>query len=182
MELPLTYYGDPILRKKCQPVEKITDEIKKLVADMVDTMEAANGIGLAAPQIGRSLRVFVTCVPIEDESAEGEYLQGELRVFINPEILEVSEEMSEISEGCLSIPTINGYVERPYSIKVKAMDLEGNPFVMEAFGLDAHCILHENDHINGVLFIDRIRGKERKAIEDKLRKVKETYYLRHKKS
>lgn len=175
MELALTYYGNPVLRKKCLPVGKITDEIKKLVDDMVDTMEAHNGIGLAAPQVGISMRIFVTCVPVEDE--DGEYEPGELRVFINPEILEVSEEISEISEGCLSIPTVRGFVERPYRVKVRATNLQGNLFTGEFVGLEAHCVLHENDHINGVLFIDRMRGKERKALDGALRKVKEKYFL-----
>lgn len=179
MELPLNYYGDPVLRKKCKPVEEITEEIKKLVDDMVDTMEANNGIGLAASQVGFLLRIFVTYVPIQDE--EGEYGQGKLRVFINPEIIEFSDETTEMSEGCLSIPTVTGNVTRPYRVKIKALDVEGNEFTEEFQGLESHCVLHENDHINGVLFIDRIRGKERKNLDRQLRKVKEEYYTRHKK-
>ncbi len=178
MELLLTYYGDPVLRKKCLPVEKIDDEVKKLVNDMVDTMEAHNGIGIAAPQVGSSLRIFITYVPIEDE--EGEVSPGTMRVFINPEIIEYSEEQTEMQEGCLSIPTVTGTVARPCKVQVKALDLEGNEFVGEFSGLEAHCVLHENDHINGVLFVDRVRGKERKMLAKKLRKVKEDYYLKRK--
>jgi peptide deformylase len=181
MELLLTYYGDPVLRKKCQPVGEITDEIKKLVEDMIDTMEANDGIGLAAPQVGKLLRIFITYVPLEDDEAEGGYIDGKLRVFINPEILEFSEEKIEMVEGCLSIPTIKGDVVRPYRVKIKFMDLEGNTQVEEFTDLEAHCVLHENDHINGVLFIDRIRGKERKLLDTQLRKVKEQYYTRWKK-
>lgn len=179
MELPLSYYGDPVLRKKCKRVEVINDEIKKLIEDMVDTMEANNGIGLAAPQIGQDLRIFVTLVPLQDET--GDYAPGELRVFINPEILEYSEEKTEMTEGCLSIPTVYGTVIRPYRVKVKAQDINGNEFTEEFSGLEAHAVLHENDHVNGVLFIDRIRGKERKALEAQLRKVKDQYYNRQKK-
>ncbi len=179
MELPLSYYGDPVLRKKCQPVDEITDEIKKLVEDMVDTMEANNGIGLAAPQVGLEHRIFITYVPLQDE--EGEYGTGQLRVFINPEIIEFSEEQTEMNEGCLSIPTVHGEVVRPFRVKVQALNLEGNEFVEEFTGLEAHCVLHENDHINGVLFVDRIRGKERKALDAQLRKVKNDYYSRRKK-
>lgn len=178
MELPLSYYGDPVLRKKCQPVDEITDEIKKLIEDMVDTMEANNGIGLAAPQVGKDHRIFVTLVPMVDET--GEYGPGQLRVFVNPEILEYSEEKTQITEGCLSIPTVHGEVIRPYRVKVKALDVDGQEFVGEYEGLEAHCVLHENDHINGVLFVDRIRGKERKALESQLRKVKDQYYSRRK--
>lgn len=179
MELPLSYYGDPVLRKKCKPVDEINDEIKKLIEDMVDTMEANNGIGLAAPQIGLDLRIFVTYVPKEEEN--GEFGPGILRVFINPEILEYSEEKTQLTEGCLSIPTVHGSVVRPFKVKVRALDKEGNEFTEEFEGLEAHCVLHENDHINGVLFVDRIRGKERKTLEPQLRKVKEQYYTRHKK-
>ncbi|MEC7839423.1 MAG: peptide deformylase [Chlamydiota bacterium] len=178
MKLPLSYYGDPVLRKKGEPVMEITDEIKKFVEDMIETMEAENGIGLAAPQVGRSLRIFITHVPTLHEDNEVD--SGTLRVFINPEILEFSEEQTVISEGCLSIPSITGDVIRPYRVKVKALDLEGNEFIEEFTGLESHCVLHENDHINGVLFIDRVKGKERKKLDPLLRKVKESYFLQKK--
>lgn len=173
MILKLAYYGDPVLRKKCEPIKEVTDEIRQLVSDMVETMEANNGIGLAAPQVHRSLRLFITRVPTEDE--EGKEVQGELLVFINPEIIEVSEEISEMSEGCLSIPKLHGNVGRPYKTIVRAMDLEGNLFTQEFVDLNSHCVLHENDHINGVLFIDRVHGKERKELEPKLRVVKKEF-------
>ncbi len=175
MKLPLAYYGDPILRKKCAPVVEITAEIRQLVLDMVDTMEANNGIGLAAPQVSRPLRLFITRFDIENKDEE-ESVPGELRVFINPEILEISEELSYLSEGCLSIPKLYGEVERPYRVRVRATDLEGKVFEEEFTGLHAHCILHENDHINGVLFIDRIHGREKIEIEPKLREIKNKFY------
>jgi len=174
MELNLSYFGDPVLRKKGISVTVIDDEIKSLVADMIDTMKKHDGIGLAAPQIGKSLRLFITCVPEKDE--DGEYSEGEgiLRVFINPEILEYSEETTILNEGCLSIPNIHGDVERPYHVRVKAKDLNGSEFIIDAYDLEAHCILHENDHINGVLFIDRIRGKERQQLDPQLKRLKKS--------
>lgn len=174
MRLPLAYYGEAVLRKKCEPVKEITDEIRQLVSDMVETMEANKGIGLAAPQVFHSLRMFITCIPVDDE--EGNSTPGVLRVFINPEIVGFGEEESVCSEGCLSIPKLYGDVVRPNTVRVRAMDLEGNIFEEEFSELDAHCVLHENDHINGVLFIDRIHGKERTAMETKLREIKKNFF------
>lgn len=172
MELNLCYYGDPILRKKAASIPFIDEEIKQFVADMIDTMKKEDGIGLAAPQVGRSLRLFITCVPKKNENGEYSEEEGELKVYINPEILEYSEESTIFNEGCLSIPGVHGDVERPYRIKVRALDLEGNEFIQDAYELEAHCILHENDHINGVLFIDRIRGKERQKLDTLLKRIK----------
>lgn len=173
MKLPLIYYGNQILRKKCQLVSEINEEIKSLVENMIDTMEANNGIGIAAPQVGSNLRIFITKIPLYNEDKE--VSPGELKVFINPEILEYSREESILSEGCLSIPKVHGNVSRPYKIKVKALNLEGKEFTEELEGLDSHCVLHENDHINGVLFIDRMDKKERKLIENDLRILKKKY-------
>jgi len=178
MPLNLRYYGDPVLRKKCSSVMEITPDIRQLVTDMIETMKENNGIGLAAPQVGISLRVFITQVPKEGE--DGEWVDGDLRVYINPEIVEYSEEKSCYTEACLSIPGVNADVERPLCVKTKAQDIEGNTFTTETFGLEAHCVLHENDHINGVLFIDRVRGKVRKLLDSKLKKVKQEYYLQQK--
>jgi len=178
MKLPLSYYGDPVLRKKGEPVLEITSEIKKIVEDMIETMEANNGIGIAAPQVGHSLRIFITHVPTLQDDDEVD--SGVLRIFINPEILEVSDEMTTISEGCLSIPDIHGKVARPFKVKVKALGIDGNEFIEEFEGLESHCVLHENDHINGVLFVDRVKGKERNQLDPLLRKVKDQYFLSQK--
>lgn len=175
MELPLAYFGDPVLRKKTAPIPEITDEIRKLAQDMVDTMRACNGIGLAAPQIHRSIAIFVTEVPIPKKNAEtGEvtWENGPVRVFINPKIMSYSEEEWTSEEGCLSIPGIFGPVTRPVVIKVQATDLDGKVFTEEFKMLDARCIMHENDHINGVLFIDRVQGKARTELEPQLRELK----------
>jgi len=173
MKLPIAYYGDPILRKKCISVDEITDEIRVLVEDMLETMRENNGIGLAAPQVHEGFRIFVTQVPYENE--QDEWQEGTVRVYINPTIISYSNETHIDSEGCISIPTLRSDVERPYKITVKATDIDGNSFELNLEGLEARCVLHENDHINGVLFIDRIKGKERKLLEPKLRKIKKDY-------
>jgi peptide deformylase len=172
MKLRLAYYGDPVLRKKALPVEEINDEIKKLIADMIDTMQAHDGLGLAAPQVHISLAIFVTGVP--QQLPDGKWVPGKIRVFINPRIISVSEKNVIFSEGCLSMPKIYGDVERPASVIIEAVDLEGNSFQEEFVGLDARAILHEKDHLNGVLFVDRIYGKARKDLEPKLRLIKKT--------
>lgn len=173
MLLPLAYYGNPILRKKAAPVKEINEEIRKLVADMIETMNAKDGIGIAAPQVQHSLALFVTRAPIM--LADGEWEKGEIRVFINPKIVGVSSEQNCYSEGCLSIPKLYGDVYRPNKITVQAQDLNGNTFVEDFVGFPARVILHENDHINGVLFIDRLEAKERKQIESQLREIKKKF-------
>jgi peptide deformylase len=174
MKLPLAYYGNPILRKKAALVEEINEEIHQLVQDMIETMEVENGIGIAAPQVQRSLAIFITQIPIEG-AEEDSFLPGEIHVFINPRLLKISEETWESSEGCLSIPKLNGQVERPIKIAFEALNLEGKKFSGELVGLEARAFLHENDHINGVLYIDRIKGKARQEIEPKLREIKKLY-------
>jgi peptide deformylase len=174
MRLPLVYIGDPVLRQKAAEITTITSEIKQLAKDMLETMHATNGIGLAAPQVGQSLRLFVLLVIEED--AKGRVKTEKERVYINPKIEEVSQEVVGMTEGCLSIPGI--YVDeviRPKTIKVTALDLDGNITTEEITGWHARVVLHENDHLNGVLFIDRLTPKQKKIIEDDLKKVKKKY-------
>ena len=146
----LVLEGDPLLRKTSRPVDEITPRIIKLLDDMADTMYyGGRGIGIAAPQVGVLRRVFI--VDVGDEHG--------LIEFINPEILEASGTQTD-NEGCLSVPGKTCEVERPSHIKVKATDRNGNEFELEADGLLARCICHENDHLNGVLFIDKsVDGK-----------------------
>lgn len=173
MILPLAYYGDPILRKKTEPVKEIDDEIRRLVASMIETMYKEDGIGLAAPQVHQSLSIFVTCVPkYVDEKT---IIPGVERVFINPKILSYSEENETLQEACLSLPKLSGYVTRPLKIVVEFTNLEGETQTQEFEDYEARCIMHENDHINGKLFIDRMESKERQAIESKLREIKKKY-------
>ena len=146
----LVLEGDPLLRKTSRPVEEITPRIIKLLDDMADTMYfEGRGIGIAAPQVGVLRRVFI--VDVGDEHG--------LIEFINPEI--TYREGSQVgSEGCLSVPGKTCEVERPSHIKVKALDRNGNEFELEADDLLARCICHENDHLNGILFIDKsVDGK-----------------------
>lgn len=173
MKLQIAYYGNPILRKKGKIVENINDEIRQLVTDMTETLIEHNGIGLAAPQVYRSIALFITAVPIEEP--DGTCLPGQLRVFINPKITWISQEKEIRSEGCLSVPKFYAKVERPTKVRIRATDLDGNEFEEEFDGLEGRCMLHENDHINGVLFPDRIRGKVRKELDSSLREIKKKY-------
>lgn len=138
--------GDDVLRKKCKNITEITPRIIKLIKDMADTMYEADGVGLAASQVGILQRIFV--IDVYDDYG--------LRVFINPEILEVSgTQLGE--EGCLSVPGELAEVERPNYVKVKALNEKGEEFILEATELLARAILHENDHLNGKLFIDYLK-------------------------
>lgn len=181
MRLQMAFYGDPILRKKAAPIEEITDEIRELVEEMKEMMRGGPttgrgfSVGLAGPQVHKSIALFLTADPTqhEDDSWTLEYF----RVYINPKILEYSDEMEEDDEGCLSIPDLYAPVVRPTRILLEATDLNGNRFTEEYTGYNARRILHENDHLNGVLFIDRIRGKARKKLDPLLQKLKKKYYL-----
>lgn len=174
MILPLAYYGDAVLRKKGDRIDKIDDEIRQLVKDMTETLHAHEGIGLAAPQVHKSLALFITC--ISRKGPDGKWTEGKLRVFINPKIISYSPENTVIPEGCLSIPGTYLEISRPKSVVIEATDIDGNIFTEEFFDLDAHCVMHENDHINGVLHIDRFRGKDKARLEQKLREIKKKYH------
>jgi len=137
--------GDEVLRKKAREVTVFDDRLKMLIEDMVETMKKANGIGLAAPQVGILKRVVVIDI------GEGLY------TFVNPEIIEMSGEIIDI-EGCLSIPGVYGEVARPKKLRVKAQNEKGLSFEIEAEGLFARAICHEVDHLNGVLFIDKAKN------------------------
>ena len=137
---------DDVLRKKCKEVTEITKREITLINDMVDTMFEANGVGLAAPQVGILKRIFV--IDIDDENGT--------MVFINPEILETSGTQCG-EEGCLSVPGEFSEVERPNYVKVKALNEKGEEFILEGEGLLARAILHENDHLNGVLYVDLVK-------------------------
>lgn len=176
MELPLAYYGDPILRKKTSPVTHIDDQIRRLIDDMTETMRKNDGIGIAAPQVHQSLAICIVCPPvIVGEGEDRKIIEGTPRVFINPKLSNPSEHITSYSEGCLSIPKLHAEIIRPASITVEAMDINGNIFTEELFGMEARILMHENDHLNGVLFIDRIQGKKRQALEPQLQQIKKKY-------
>jgi len=171
--LPIHYYGHPILRTHCKPIEEITDEIRELVLDMMYTMDQNNGIGLAAPQIGYPIRLFVLRNYIE--KADGHLGVSEPKAYINPKLHSPSQETWQDEERCLSLPGIGGTVERPISIIVEATDLSGTQFIEEVTGLNARVRMHENDHLNGVLLIDRVLPHERKLLDPFLRQIKKKY-------
>lgn len=161
---PLIILPDPILRQVSKPVEKVDARLRKFAADMLDTMYDAPGIGLAAIQVGEPLRMLVIDLAKEDEPKAPQ-------IFINPEILESSEDRSVYEEGCLSIPDYYAEVERPASVRVKYLDGDGTPREIAAEGLLATCLQHEIDHLNGVLFIDHISKLKRDMVVKKFKKL-----------
>jgi len=157
-------YGDPVLRKQCEPVEVFDDELKRFAEKMFSIMKSANGLGLAAPQVGDTRRLFTIDLSGQDFDAEP-------MVFINPEI-ESAEGSETVEEGCLSFPGLFIEVTRAQKVTVKFQDLEGKTHRIEATGLAARAIQHENDHLNGVLFIDHIPSVDREMLAGKLKKIK----------
>ena len=163
--LPLRYYGDPVLRRKADPVPVVNDEIRELIERMFATMYVEEGVGLAAPQVGRSLRVFV--IDVEDEG-----IPRVKQAFVNPVIVERSENTMTGEEGCLSIPTLRADVKRPARVVIEATDADGKPFRMEAEGLLARALQHEQDHLDGILFLDRLGPISRRLLEAKWKRVR----------
>ena len=161
--LPIRIYPDPVLRVKCRRVETFDDALRKLAANMVDTMHAAPGVGLAAPQVGIDLRLTVVDISVGEDPAA-------LRVLVNPEI--VRREGAETdTEGCLSLPGITDKVDRPLSIALRAQDLTGEPFELEAEGYLARAICHEVDHLDGILFTDHLRGLRKERARRQLKRL-----------
>jgi peptide deformylase len=161
--LDIRVLGDPVLRKPTRPVKEVTDELRTLIADMFETMYAAEGIGLAAPQVGRTERLAVVDV------------EGKKFTLINPKIVEMSGATDKAEEGCLSIPEIYGDVERPAEVTIRAMDENGNEFEASAGELLGRCFQHEIDHLDGKLFIDYLSPLKRRAALTKWEKSKEEY-------
>ncbi|MGB9856961.1 MAG: peptide deformylase [Dictyoglomaceae bacterium] len=143
MILKILFIGDPVLRKKAKRVEKINDEIKKLAEDMMETMKSADGVGLAAPQVGRSIRMIVVSYEEKD------------MVLINPEIIEKEGESIDI-EGCLSVPGVEVPVKRAEKITLKFQNLKGKTQIIKAEGMWARIFQHEIDHLDGILIVDKI--------------------------
>jgi len=158
--LEIKEYGDPILREKALLVEEITPDILNLIKDMAETMYADSGVGLAAPQVGVSKRIITI-----DEDEE------KLLVLLNPEIIKSEGDVVE-EEGCLSIPGIYSEVKRSSKVTVKALNENGDPIEITKEGLSARALQHEIDHLNGILFIDKIGRMERQILLNKLKKKK----------
>lgn len=160
---PIVKYGDPVLREISLPVTEVDRETKSLVSDMVDTLKHAQGLGLAAVQVGVLKRIFIVDLSAIDINAT-------LKVFINPEILETRGQV-ELEEGCLSFPGIYQRCTRPAWVRIKALDLDGRAYEMEADGMSARAILHEYDHLEGKLFIDYISPIARTLLRGRLKKL-----------
>lgn len=163
---PILRYGDQVLHQPATPVTTLTPEIQQLIDDMIQTMYAAPGIGLAAPQVGAPVRIFVADV-------SGGHNPGDLITFINPTLLEVGGTQRE-DEGCLSVPGFNTTVGRPARAVLKGLDRDGSEQVVEGTGLLARCFQHEMDHLEGTLFVDRLRGLQKDLIVRKIKRLSRT--------
>lgn len=166
--LPITLYGDEILEKKTKKVTKVDDKVISLVKNMFETMHNANGMGLAANQVGSDKAIFIT-----DLSGVKGHEDEAPRVFINPKIVWQSEELSKIEEGCLSIPSLRGEVERPKGIKLIYQDLELKEHELHNEDLLARVIQHEYDHLNGKYFVERMDKEEFKKLKKALKKIQD---------
>ena len=182
MKLPILQYGDPILRAKGKRIEKIDERIRQLTQDMIETMRAANGVGLAAQQVGEALQLTVLDVSQVEDRPSTMKLNGKdvdpatamPLVLVNPQI-EVGRETEMGTEGCLSFPEITGEIERAKSITVRAQNLNGEAIEIETRGFLARAIQHEVDHLNGILFIDRMSSAAKTTLASKLKRLqKET--------
>lgn len=160
---PIVRYGADVLHQPAAPVEAVTPEIQSLINDMIQTMYAAPGVGLAAPQVGVGVRIFVCDISLGRNA-------GDLLTFVNPTFVE-RDGMQLEEEGCLSAPGFNATVARPARAVLKGLDRDGNEQTVEATGLLARCFQHEMDHLDGTLFIDRLRGLQKDFIVRKIKKL-----------
>ena len=160
---PIIRYGADTLHRAAAPVAEVTPEIQQLIDDMIKTMYAAPGVGLAAPQIGVPLRIFVADVSVGRDPAA-------LHVFVNPEFVE-RDGMQLEEEGCLSVPGFTSTVARPKRVVMKGLNRQGDEYTLEGTGLLARALQHEVDHLNGCLFVDRLRGISKELIVRKIKKL-----------
>lgn len=169
MIYPITAYGDPVLKEEAQDIPQDYPNLKELISDMFDTMYHAHGVGLAAPQISKGIRLFVIdSEPMMDDEDEG---KGVKKAFINPEIVEESGEEWGFEEGCLSIPGVREVVYRPERIVIRYFDEDWNEHEDTYDGMTARVIQHEYDHIEGILFTDYLNGLKKRLIKNKLAKI-----------
>lgn len=178
MRLPIVKYGNPILRAKGKPIEEVNERIRVLAADMLETMHAANGIGLAAQQVGTALQLTVVDISqVEDRPSTMKLNGAQVEpasmmplVLLNPR-LELDEETASGNEGCLSFPDINADIDRAISVRLEAETLEGETVQIEAAGLLARALQHEVDHLNGILFIDRMSSVAKASLSSRLKRL-----------
>lgn len=163
MIYPIRAYGDPVLRAKCEEVSENTEEFKKLVQDMYETMDASDGVGIAAPQIGKNLRLFIV-----DSTHFPDEKNGIRQAFINPVILEEFGEEWTFEEGCLSIPEVRENVDRQAKLKITYLNENFEPKEEEFDGMTARVIQHEYDHIEGILFTDHLSPLKKQLLKSKL--------------
>lgn len=177
MILPIYPYGNPVLRAECEDITGDTPELQQLIEDMIETMHGASGIGLAAPQIGKNLHLFVVDISHLEEDYEKDEGQPfpELWknpiVFINPEITDESETLSDFEEGCLSIPDIREVVTRPTEVQIRFLDRHFKTHDWRVDRLLARVIQHEYDHIEGILFVDHLSAFKRRMLRRKLQEI-----------
>ena len=174
--LKLTYYGNPVLRDHTVEVPEVTDELRNLADEMIETMHAENGIGLAAPQVNRLERLCVVDIPSDaDRDEEGHPLNPGLQqpmVLFNPVISDPSQESVGYEEGCLSFPGIYGSVQRPDEVTLSFLDRDGRRQSCRVRGLLCRCIQHEVDHLDGVLFVDRLSAVKKVALSGRLKRLR----------
>lgn len=176
MILPIVAYGDPILKQRAKEISSSSKDLEILLKNMWETMYAANGVGLAAPQVGKSLRLFIVdgspfsveASLTEDEKNE---LKGFKKVFINPKILQKSDDLENFNEGCLSIPDVRGDVARPTTIKIKYQNQYFKEITEHISGLPSRIVQHEYDHLEGILFTDKLSALKKKLLKNKLFKI-----------
>lgn len=164
--IPIKVYGEPVLRKLSSPIENINGSFVKFLKDMNETMLAARGLGLAANQVGKTVRAFAIDMNQFD-------VLDEPRIIINPEVMETGGEIVTGEEGCLSFPGLYQMIERPTKITIKSVNLDGKEYYFDAQGLVARVILHEIDHLDGVLFIDKLSSAQKNLIKSKLKRIKD---------
>ena len=166
---PIVYIPNPVLREMCQPVDSVDSNIKTLLQDMVETMQDANGVGLAAPQVGETCRVLVMGIPERDDMDNPD---AGIKIYkmANPEITWKSDDENTYEEGCLSIPDGSAEVTRPAEVKVTYLDENGDNQELHCTGLTATCVQHEIDHLNGVLYFDHVSKLKRDMIKKKTAK------------
>ncbi len=182
MVLPIVIYGDPVLRAKCKPVDEVTSETRELAQNMIETMVEAQGVGLAAPQIGVPIQLAVIDVSHDSDCISYLRVNGEDTemkdimplIFTNPKLELINPKVSE-QEGCLSFPDIRAMIKRPIEVKATVTTLDGEMLVIETDGLFSRAIQHETDHLHGKLFIDRMPAAAKVSLKGKIRRMMETY-------
>ena len=165
---PIVVWPDPRLREKTRSVPEVTDEIRSLYRDLVDTMYAYDGVGIAAIQIGVPVRMFLVDAGIAGRAEGGPEAPADPVAFLNPEIVSMSNDREKADEGCLSFPGIFVAIDRPRRARVRAIGLDGKPFEVEGDGLFARAMLHENDHLTGKLLVDFVGPLKKRQIKRKL--------------